>query len=114
MKNCELSIDHPMLKAAKTSLDYSMKAMIEKALQTGSMEGSVNLKISFEIIDLTDKETGETYQWPQIEFKAGFSVPIKDSVDGKIIEKSRLMRNKDGELILVAGQISMDELMQEG
>ena len=40
MDDFELSIDHPMLTIAKTSFDMCLKQMIDKAIETGSMEGT--------------------------------------------------------------------------
>ena len=45
----ELSIDNPVLMGAKASLDTCLKAMVSKAVSTGSMEGTATLKISMEI-----------------------------------------------------------------
>lgn len=109
----ELSIDHPMLKTAKLALDACLKAMVSKAVATGSMEGKTNLTISMEIEEATDELTAEVQKVPIIKFKAGFAVPIKQSVDGKIVEQSRLQRNAEGAWMLVNDQISMDELMAE-
>ena len=50
---------------------------------------------------------------PEIKFKAGYSVPMKDGIDGTIIEKSRIMQGNDGQLMLVNDQVSMDELLAE-
>lgn len=113
MKNVELSIDNPMLKMAKDGFNACLKAMVVKAISTGSMEGTASLKISFEIMDVIEKETGEVGKMPEIKFKAGYSVPIKNGCDGKINEDSRIIQNHEGGYNLIAGQISMDELMEE-
>ena len=113
MKNVELSIDNPMLKMAKEGFNACLKAMVMKAISTGSMEGTASLKISFEIMDVIEKETGEVGKMPEIKFKASYSVPIKNGCDGKISEESRIIPNREGGYNLIAGQISLDELMEE-
>ena len=112
MEKFELCIDHPMLQRAKEGFNACLKTMVSRAISTGSMEGTANLKISFEINEAIDEETGESYRTPLIDYKAGYSVPIKNGCDGKIIEHSRILQNGKGGYILVNGQISMDELMQ--
>lgn len=114
MKNqFELSIDHPLLKTAKAALDACLKAMVSKAVSTGSMEGKTNLQISMEIMEAPDELTGEMVKIPDIKFKASFEVPMKYKVDGKVRENSSLQRDNEGAWMLVNGQVSMDELMEE-
>lgn len=110
----ELNIDHPMLQYAKNCLNQCLKQMVAKAIETGSMEGTTALKISFLIADATDEATGEVYKWPEIDFKAQYSVPLKAGASGKIVEKSKLYQKEDGSWIMVNGQVTIDELMREG
>ena len=112
-KQFDLSIDHKMLEGAKGAFDTCMKIAVAKAIATGSNEGSATLRVHFDIHQGMDSETGETFMLPEIKYKAGFSVPMKDAIDGKIIEASRLIRKKDGSFSLVNEQISMDELMDD-
>ena len=111
-KQFEISIDHAMLSGAKESFDQCLRLAFAKAISTGSYEGSAALKISFEILTVVDDDTGETAKEPEIRYKAGYSVPMKDSMDGTIVERSRLLV-RDGKLKLINGQISMDELLAE-
>ena len=113
MEKFELSIDHPMLAVAKRGLDACLKAMVAKAISTRSMEGTATLKIGIEIFEGTDRETGELYRAPEIKFKANYSVPLKEGCDGTIIEKSRIVQDDDGGWMLVNGQITMDEIMED-
>lgn len=113
MKKFELSIDHPMLAPAKAALDACLKAMVIKAINTRSMEGTAHVKIAFDIHEELDEENGMVQDRPEIKFKAGYTVPIKDGCDGKIAEESRIIPNEKGGFILVNGQISMDELLDE-
>lgn len=113
MSKFELSIDNPMLKQAKTALNACLNAMVCQAVKTGSMEGTATLKISMEIVDAMDEITAEMKKIPEIKYKAAFSVPIKHSVDGKVTEHSSLQRDPEGGWLLVNGQISMDELMED-
>ena len=112
MDDFELSIDHPMLTIAKISFDMCLKQMIDKAIETGSMEGTATLKISFDISEETDKDTGEVFKQPSISYKVNYNVPMKYGTDGEIIEKSRLIDKRDGGWMLVGNQISMDELLK--
>ena len=105
MKKFEVSIDHPLLKGAKQGFDACLKAAITKAITTGSMEGSATVKVSFEIGKTMDSDTGEISMSPDFKFKAGYSVPMKDSIDGNVIELSKIVE-RDGEFILVNGQIT--------
>ena len=109
----EISIDHEMLKGAKQSFDTCLRMAVKRAIGTGSYEGSATVKIHFEILKCIDRDTGEEFMTPEIKFKAGYSVPMKDGIDGTIIEKSRIMQGNDGQLMLVNDQVSMDELLAE-
>ena len=96
----ELSIDNPILMGAKASLDTCLRAMVTKAISTGSMEGKASLTISMEIED-----------GPVIKFKAGWSVPIKESEEGKLPQGNQLVRNPDGDWCLISNQVTMEEVM---
>lgn len=114
LKKFELSIDHPMLDKAKSGFNACLKAMVAKAIGTGSMEGTATLKISFEISDVTDGDTGEVYMAPGIKYKAQYAVPMKSGCEGTLVEKSRLHRDPERGWLMINGQITMDELMEEG
>ena len=109
----ELSIDNPVLMSAKASLDSCLKMMVSKAVSTGSMEGTATLKISMEILDVLNEETKEWEKKPSIKFKVGWSVPIKNSAEGKLMDicDGQLVRNPEGNWCLINNQVSMDELM---
>ena len=111
-KQFDISIDHPMMIAAKAAFDTCMRMAVGKAIGTGSDEGSATLRISFEIVTAMDNETGELKRLPVFKYKAGYSVPMKESMDATIVMSSRLIE-KDGSWKLVNGQVSMDELMAE-
>ena len=111
-KQFDISIDHAMMIGAKAAFDTCLGAAVTKAISTGSDEGSATLRISFEIMTTIDTETGELKRMPVFKYKAGYSVPMKESVDATIAESSRLMEGKDG-WKLVNGQVSMDELLAE-
>lgn len=113
MKRFDLSIDHKMLAPAKAALDACLKAMVVKAIHTRSMEGTATLKIAFDIHEEVDEDSGIIRDRPEIKFKAGYTVPIKDGCDGKIAEESRIVPNNRGGFSLVNDQISMDELMDD-
>ena len=108
----EISIDHAMMIGAKAAFDTCLRAAIAKAIGTGSDEGSATLKISFEIFSALDQETGEYRRTPVLKYKAGYSVPMKESMDATIGESSRIVQAEEGYL-LVNGQVSMDELLAE-
>ena len=108
----EISIDHAMMIGAKAAFDSCLQLAIKKAIATGSDEGSANLKISFEIFSALDQETGEYKRTPVLKYKAGYSVPMKASMDATIAESSRIVPNDEGYL-LINGQVSMDELLAE-
>ena len=109
----EISIDHAMMIGAKAAFDTCLRAAVAKAIGTGSDEGSATLKISFEVLTAMDSETGEIRRMPVFKYKAGYSVPMKDSMDATIAESSRLIPDDDVGFILVNGQVSMDELLAE-
>ena len=108
----EISIDHAMMIGAKAAFDTCLRAAVAKAIGTGSDEGSATLKISFEIFSELDQETGEYRRTPVLKYKAGYSVPMKESMDATIAESSRIIPGGDGYL-LVNGQVSMGELLAE-
>ena len=108
----EISIDHTMMKGAKQAFDKCLQIAVTRAIATGSDEGSANLRISFDILTAMDNETGEVKRLPVFKYKAGYSVPMKESMDATIAESSRLMEGKDG-WKLINGQVSMEELLAE-
>ena len=108
----EIGIDHPMLNSAKAAFDTCLNRAMAKAIATGSDEGSATLRIAFEIMTVMDNDTGETKRMPLLKYKAGYSVPMKESVDATIAESSRLIQGADGGLLMVNGQVSMDELLE--
>ena len=111
-KQFDISIDHAMMIGAKAGFDTCLRMAVAKAIGTGSDEGSATLRISFDILTSVDSETGEMRRLPVFKWKAGYSVPMKESMDATIAESSRLMEGKDG-WKLVNGQVSMDELLAE-
>ena len=112
-KQFEFSIDHAMMIGAKAAFDTCLRAAVNKAIATGSDNGSATLKISFEIFSCVDQEPGEIRRTPVLKYKAGYTVPMKESMDATIVEKSRLMPGEDG-WQLVNEQISMSELVDGG
>ena len=108
----DISIDHAMMIGAKAAFDTCLRAAVNRAIATGSDEGSATLKISFEIFTSVDQETGELNRLPVLKYKAGYTVPMKESMDATIAESSRIVEGDEG-FLLVNGQISMDELMAE-
>lgn len=109
-KQFDISIDHAMMSGAKAAFDTCLRMAVAKAIGTGSDEGSATLRISFEIFSAMDQETGEYRRTPVLKYKAGYSVPMKESMDATIEESSRLVESRDG-WKLVNGQISINELM---
>ena len=107
----EMSIDNELLKGAKEALNACLQVAVRQAIKTGSDEGSATLKIHFLIPKILNKETDEWEMKPDIKYKAGYSVPMKDSIDGDVIERSTLTLGEDGKYILMNDQISMDELL---
>jgi len=107
----EISIDHSMMIGAKAAFDTCLRAAIAKAISTGSDEGSATLKVSFEIFSSMDSKTGEYSRTPVMKYKAGYTVPMKESMDATIAESSRLMPGDESGWLLVNGQVSMAELM---
>lgn len=112
-KRFELSLDHPVLAQAKLVMDNCLKAMVSKAIETGSMEGTATLKISMEIEDALDKQTGEIIKKPTIKFKVGWAVPIKNSAEGKLITDSHLARDNDGDWRLINNQLSVEDILAD-
>ena len=112
-KQFEIGIDHPMMKGAKQAFDKCLQIAVSRAIATGSDEGSANLRISFEVLTSVNEETGDTKRMPMFKYKAGYSVPMKESMDATIGESSRLVHSDDIGWMLVNGQVSMDELLAE-
>lgn len=107
----EPSINHALLIPARRAFNECLKNAINSAIRTGAMEGSAQLKVSFELTKCLKTETAEFEIVPQIKFKATSSVPMKDSIDGKVVEKATVREDKDWGWILVNNQISMDEMI---
>ena len=106
----EIGIDHGMMIGAKAAFDTCLRAAVAKAISTGSDEGSATLRISFEIMTAMNDETGELKRMPVFKYKAGYSVPMKESIDHVIGESSRIIPNDEG-YMLINGQVSMEELL---
>lgn len=106
-----LTIDNPSMVPAKMALNFQLQEMVNKAVSTGSMEGTVTLKISMDIGEDIDKETGVIVKKPKIKYKATSSVPMKSDLDGKMMGNYSMARDVDGNWMLADNQISMDELM---
>lgn len=111
-KQFDISIDHEMMKGAKQALNKCMQLAVAKAIGTGSDEGSATLRIGFQIVTSMDENTAELKRMPIWEYKAGFSVPIKESVSATIQESSRLINSDDG-WQLINGQVSMNEVLED-
>ena len=109
-KQFEIGIDHAMMAGAKQAFDKCLQIAVTRAIATGSDEGSANLRISFEVLTSVNEKTGNMRRIPMFKYKAGYSVPMKESMDATIAENSRLESTKDG-WMLVNEQVSMDELM---
>lgn len=112
MKRVDLSINNPILQSAQMGFDTCMKLAVAKAVETGSDEGSVTLTVKFLLERAVNSETGEIDLIPDIKFKAGYSVPMKESMQAEILDHCRLVPH-DGKWLLVNNQISMDELLEE-
>ena len=69
-KQFEFSIYHAMMIGAKAAFDTCLRAAVNRAIATGSDEGSATLKISFEIFTSVDQETGELKRLPVLKYKA--------------------------------------------
>ena len=97
MKGLQLSIDHPALTAAKVCFDNCLNAMLEKAINTRSNEGTATLKINMDVMEVLNEKTKEWEKRPIIKFKVGWSVPIKESAEGKLPMDNMRVRNPTGE-----------------
>ena len=111
-KRFDIGIDHPMISEAKAALDQCMQLAVARAIETGSNEGSAALRISFTITTVMDEDSGELQRLPEWKYKAGFNVPMKESVEATIRESSKLVE-RGGSWKLMNGQIHMDELLTE-
>ena len=111
-KQFESSSDHAMMAGAKQAFDKCLQMAVTRAIATGSDEGSAALKISFSIVTTVDDDAGELRRMPIWKYKAGFNVPMKESMDATIPENSKLIEQAGG-WKLVNGQISMEELLAE-
>ena len=110
-KQFEISLDHTVLKVAKSTFDKCLKMAVAKAIATGSDEGSATLKINFTIVT-SIHDDGEMKRLPLFKFKAGYSVPMKDSADGTITDRCEIIPGDEG-YMLINDQVSMDEIMAE-
>ena len=111
-KRIDLGLDNPVMTAAKQAMNSIMKLAVARAISTGSMEGTATLNIRFELEEDFDKKTGESFIRPKIEYKSRYAVPLKDSIDGKIMDPCRIIQTGEG-FCMISNQISMDEIMQE-
>lgn len=111
-KQFDISIDHAMMAGAKAAFDTCLRWAVAKAIGTGSDEGSATLRISFDVQQTVDKDTGEVMKSPVFKYKAGYSVPMKESLERTIAESSQLVESTEG-WKLINGQISMEEMMAE-
>lgn len=111
-KRIDLGLDNPVMTAAKQAMTAIMKLAVARAIGTGSMEGTATLTVRFELEDAIDQKTGETFIIPKIDYKSRYAVPLKDSIDGKIMNPCRIIQTGEG-FCMISNQISMDEIMEE-
>lgn len=111
-KRIDLGLDNPVMTSAKQAMNEIMKLAVARAIGTGSMEGKATLTVRFELEDDFDKKTGEPFIRPKIDFKSMYAVPLKDSIDGKIMDPCRIIQNGE-RFCMISNQISMDEIMEE-
>ena len=109
----DLGLNHSLLIPARRAFNDCLKYAVRKAIDTKGWEGSATLKVSFEIREIMNAETKEIEKIPHIKFKAGYSVPMKDSIEGEVVDRATLQMDEGFGWILVNDQISMDELMSE-
>lgn len=112
-KRVDLGLDNPVMLAAKQAMNAAMKIAVMRAIKTGSMEGTATLKVNFELEEDADRITGEEFYSPKINYKAAYSVPMKDSIDGSIAEACRIIQGTNESYLLVNNQISMNEIMED-
>lgn len=111
-KRIDLGLDNPVMTAAKQAMNAIIKLAVARAIGTGSMEGTATLTVRFELEDAIDQKTGEAFIIPKIDYKSRYAVPLKDSIDGKIMDPCRIIQSGGG-FCMISNQISMDEIMEE-
>ncbi len=111
-KRIDLGLDNPVMTAAKQAMNAIIKLAVARAIGTGSMEGTATLTVRFELEDAIDQKTGEAFIIPKIDYKSRYAVPLKDSINGKIMDPCRIIQNGGG-FCMIRNQISMDEIMEE-
>ena len=107
----DLNINHALLALAKRAFNDCLKQSVDKAIRTGSYEGSASLKVSFEIEEVMNIETKAIEKVPKIKYKASYSVPMKESFEGKVNDRAVIEMDEGFGWIMINGQISMDELI---
>lgn len=114
MNKHTLTIDHPALVQAKAGFNALLQHTINKAITTGSMEGTVTLKLKFEITEEKDQGTGEIKKVPKIGFKSTATVPLKHECEGTVTEPCTIMVDprSEGRYLLMDNQITIDELLE--
>ena len=111
-KRIDLGLDNPVMTAPKQAMNAIMKMAVAKAISTGSMEGTATLTVRFELEEDYDKQTGERFMRPKIDYKSRYAVPLKDTIDGKIMDPCRIIENGEG-FCMISNQVSMDDVMED-
>ena len=113
MKTQELSINGELFDEFRNNMDMAMKILINRMITTRISKGAVSAKISIDLKEFVN-DNGEVIRMPDISYSVGMGMSEKDSMKGNMQKGLQLRRNSNGQLLIGADQISIDELIAEG
>ena len=114
MKPEELSISGELFKSLREQVDGALRNCIRRMRETGMNEGSVGMKISFEILDdqpvMTANMSTVRADTLRIDGKVTMTVPMK--WENKLATRSGIQCvGTAGGYMVAEGQISFDDIM---
>lgn len=116
MKPEELSISGELFTEMRSQINHALNACIRKMREVGSDEGTVGVKIHFEILDDEAVTNGagrsKRMDTLKIEGKVTMAVPVKGETKMPTKVGIKCVSHHDGYQVM-DGQISVDELLKD-
>ena len=111
MEQEALTINGDLFNELRISIDFAMKLLINRMMETKIREGTVSAKIGIKLDEVTN-EDGEIVRMPSFSYSIGMGMTEKESFKGAL-RRDLIMTRKDGRLMIGTNQVTMDEIMGE-
>ena len=109
MKPQSLTMDSEIMAGAKANMDTALQDAIAEMMELDLNEGTVTLKVNI-LIEKKIAEDGEIIRKPKIASKVSAKYGSKFDLKTDAAPGLVLYKNRDGEILIVSNQISIDDL----